>query len=83
MAIKIRKHGDRALFLQQHVGDAEQGDIKIQLGTCIATGSLVALLKNEKTGARAAYTLPMRSFVEEVLAVEAGESECAKKEDNG
>jgi len=75
MSIKINKHDDRTMFLQQHVGDADAGDIHISLGTCLATGSLIAMAKKAGAGTLTTYTLAMRDFIHEVLLCEVGESE--------
>lgn len=75
MPITIQKHHDRALFLQTHVGEATYGDMKIQLGNVIPGGDLIALVSRDDKKNLTTYTLPMRAFVEQVIAAENGEVE--------
>lgn len=76
MAITIQKHHDRALFLQMHVGEATYGSgegmLKIQLGNVTPSGDLIALVSREGKKGLTTYTLPMRAFVEQVIAAEQG-----------
>ena len=76
--LKIKKHGDRALFMQMHVADATYGSgegvLKISLGNVIPTGDFIALVKKGDEPLRT-YTLSMREFVEGVIACDKGEAE--------
>lgn len=83
--IRIIKHSDKALFLRMHVGNAETEEFQIDLGSDMGNGSFIGVVTNKKTGKCSNYSLPVRRFVEEILAVERGESECDdhSKEEEG